>query len=141
MPHLRLLQLRLAKEVTSFVHGVQEYEFAKKASEILFGNATTEVLKSLSEVQLLEVFEGVPTFIYNLANLNNELDLVTFLADTGVFPSKSEARKTVLAGGVSINKSKIENIEIKIDSKFLLNNKYILVQKGKKNYFLIKIIK
>ncbi len=140
LPHLRLLQQQLAKEVTCFVHGVHEYEFAKKTSEILFGNATREVLISLNEEQLLQVFEGVPAFGYNLSNLKQGIDIVTFLADTGIFPSKGEARKTLQSGGVSINKSKIESQEIKLDASFLLNNKYILVQRGKKNYYLVKVI-
>ena len=138
LPHLRLLQAALAKEVTCFVHGIREYEFAKKTSEILFGNATADVLKSLNEKQLLKVFDGVPAFKCSRVKLIEGLDIVSFLADTGVFPSKGEARKTVLAGGVSINKTKIEGMDIKIDINYLLNNSYILVQKGKKNYFLVK---
>ncbi|HEX2936923.1 MAG TPA: tyrosine--tRNA ligase [Bacteroidales bacterium] len=138
-PHLRLLQKRLAKEITTFVHGEQEYEFAIKASEILFGNATTDVLKSLSEIQLLQALEGVPTFNYSRAAITNGTDIVTFLADTTIFPSKGEARKMVQGGGVSINKGKVDNIETKVDSSMLLNDKYILVQKGKKNYFLVKV--
>lgn len=139
-PHLRLLQKCLAKEVTTFVHGDKEYEFAVKVSEILFGNATTEVLQSLTEEQLLQVMEGVPTFEYPVQRINDHTDVVSFLAESGVFPSKGEARKTIQAGGVSINKQKIESIESQIDQSLLLNNKYILVQKGKKNYFLVKLI-
>ncbi len=139
-PHLRLLQKTLAKEVTTFVHSQQDYEFAIKASEILFGNATTEVLRSLNETQLLQVLEGVPAFDYSKANFINGIDIVSFLAETGIFPSKGEARKTLQGGGVSINKSKIENIDVKTDSSMLLNDKYILVQKGKKNYFLVRTV-
>lgn len=138
-PHLRLLQKRLAKEVTSFVHGEKEYEFAVKATEILFGNATTEVLQSLSEVQLLQVLEGVPTSNYSRAAIEGGTDIVTFLAETSIFPSKGEARKMVQGGGVSINKGKVDNIETKVERSMLLNDKYILVQKGKKNYFLVKV--
>jgi tyrosyl-tRNA synthetase len=139
-PHLRLLQKRLAKEVTTFVHSEQDYEFAVKASEILFGNATTEALQSLNENQLLQVLEGVPSFEYPKANVNAGTDIVSFLAESGIFPSKGEARKTLQGGGVSINKNKIENIDTKMDSTMLLNEKYILVQKGKRNYFLVRTI-
>jgi tyrosyl-tRNA synthetase len=139
-PHLRALQKRLAREVTTFVHSAHDYEFAVKASEILFGNATTEVLKSLNEKQLLQVLEGVPSFDFAKSNFTSGLDVVTFLAETGIFPSKGEARKTVQGGGVSINKGKIDNIDAKIDTDMLLNNKYVLVQKGKKNYFLVRAI-
>ena len=139
-PHLRQLQKRLAKEVTCFVHSVHDYEFAVKATEILFGNATAEVLKSLTEEQLLQVMEGVPACDYPKSNLNEEVDIVTFLADTKIFPSKGEARKTVQGGGVSINKGKIDSIDLKVNESMLLNNKYILVQKGKKNYFLVSLV-
>jgi tyrosyl-tRNA synthetase len=139
-PHLRILQKRLAKEVTTFVHSQQDYEFAVKASEILFGNATNEVLKSLNEIQLLQVLEGVPTYDYSKASLQNGIDVISLLADTGIFPSKGEARKTIQGGGVSLNKSKVESVDTKIDMSYLLNNKYILVQKGKKNYFLVRAI-
>jgi tyrosyl-tRNA synthetase len=139
-PHLRTLQKRLAKEVTTFVHSQQDYEFAVKASEILFGNATNDVLRSLSEDQLLQVLEGVPSFDYSRSNLLNGIDVITLLAESGIFPSKGEARKTIQGGGVSINKSKVENVDVKVDSSFLLNDKYILVQKGKKNYFLVRTV-
>jgi len=139
-PHLRLLQKRLAKEVTSFVHSQLDYEFAVKASEILFGNATTEVLRSLSETQLLQALEGVPTFDYSKAGISSGVDIITFLAETTVFPSKGEARKMVQGGGVSLNKGKVDNVETKVDSNMLLNDKYILVQKGKKNYFLVRAV-
>ena len=139
-PHLRLLQKRLAQEVTTFVHSQQDYEFAVKASEILFGGATADVLKSLNEVQLLQVMEGVPTSDYPQSAIANGVDIVSFLAEAGIFPSKGEARKMVQGGGVSINKAKVDNIDVKVDNGMLLNNKYILVQKGKKNYFLVKVV-
>ena len=139
-PHLRILQKNLAKEVTTFVHSQQDYEFAVKASEILFGNATTDVLKSLNESQLLQVLEGVPTSNYAMSAIEGGTDIVTFLADTGIFPSKGEARKMVQGGGISINKTKVSTADIKTDKGMLLNDKYILVQKGKKNYFLIRAI-
>jgi tyrosyl-tRNA synthetase len=140
-PHLRLLQKSLAKEVTTFVHSQQDYDFAVKASEILFGNATTDVLKSLNESQLLQALEGVPTCDYAISNITNGTDIVTFLAETGIFPSKGEARKMVQGGGVSLNKTKISDVDLKTDNSMLLNDKYILVQKGKKNYFLVRALK
>jgi tyrosyl-tRNA synthetase len=139
-PHLRILQKQLAKEVTCFVHSRHDYEFAVNASEILFGNATTETLKSLNEKQLLQVMEGVPAFEYPKASLSNGVDVITFLADTKIFPSKGEARKTIQGGGVSINKEKVSMVDLNIDNSHLLNEKYILVQKGKKNYFLVKTV-
>lgn len=139
-PHLRILQKNLAKEVTTFVHSQQDFEFAVKASEILFGNATTDVLKSLNETQLLQVLEGVPTCDYAMSAIETGTDIVTFLADTGIFPSKGEARKMVQGGGISINKTKVNSADVKTDKSMLLNDKYILVQKGKKNYFLIRAI-
>jgi tyrosyl-tRNA synthetase len=138
-PQMHILQKRLAKEVTCFIHNEHDYEFAVKASEILFSNAATDVLKSLNENQLLEVFEGVPTFEYAKENLRNGVDIVTFLADTKIFPSKGEARKTIQGGGVSMNKEKISAIDMNVDTSHLLNDKYLLVQKGKKNYFLVKV--
>jgi tyrosyl-tRNA synthetase len=139
-PHLRTLQKRLAKEITCFVHSLQDYEFAVKASDILFGNATYEVLKSLTEEQLLQVLEGVPMYEYPLSGIVAGVDVVTFMADTKIFPSKGEARKTLQGGGVSLNKGKIESIDLTINESMLLNNKYLLVQKGKKNYFLVHAV-
>jgi len=139
-PHLRILQKRLAKELTCFIHTEHDYEFAVKASEILFGNATTDALQSLSEAQLLQALEGVPAFEYPKENLNSGVDVVTFLADSKIFPSKGEARKTVQGGGVSLNKEKINSIDLMVDKSQLLNDKYILVQKGKKNYYLVTMV-
>ena len=139
-PHQRALQKRLAEEVTCLVHSRADFDFAVKASEILFGNADTEVLKNLTEHQLLQVMEGVPSSEYPQISIEEGADIVTFLAETGIFPSKGEARKMVQGGGISINKTKVEGVETKIDQNSLLNNKYILVQKGKKNYFLVHIV-
>lgn len=138
-PHLRELQKRLAKEVTCFIHGEKEYEFAVRSSEILFGNATTEVLHSLNETQLLQVMDGVPQMEIPLTQLESGIDIVSFLADTKIFPSKGEARKMVQSGGVSINKSKVGGIDFSVNKGCLINQKYILVQKGKKSYFLVRI--
>ncbi|MBC6490189.1 tyrosine--tRNA ligase [Flavihumibacter stibioxidans] len=139
-PHLRLLQKKLAEEITSLVHGREEFEFAVKASEILFGNATTEVLQSLNEDQLLQVMEGVPAHEYARTAFEAGADIVSFLADTGIFPSKGEARKMVQSGGISINKVKVEGIDAKLQISDLLNNSYLLVQKGRRNYFLVKAV-
>ncbi|PUZ26375.1 tyrosine--tRNA ligase [Chitinophaga parva] len=136
-PHQRLLQKELAKQVTVFVHGEGDYEFAVKASEMLFGNNTAELLNSLDEAQLLEVLEGVEQVKVARADLGK--DIVSFAADSGIFPSKGEARKMVQNGGVSINKQKVEAIETTVTEAHLLNGKYILVQKGKRNYYLVVV--
>ena len=138
--HQRILQKRLAEEVTCFVHSRLDYEFAVKSSEILFNNDTAEILQQLNEEQLLQVMEGIPTADYSLANLHSGVDIVSFLADTTIFPSKGEARKMVEGGGISINKIKVDSIELALNESLLLNGKYLLVQKGKKNYTLVKII-
>ena len=138
-PHLRELQKLLSKEITVMVHGKEEYEKAVDASEILFGQSTYEALKNLDEQTFLSVFEGVPQFDVRREEL--PLNIVELLAvKSAVFPSKGECRKMVQAGGVSINKNKVENPEEEIGEGNILNDKYILVQKGKKNYFIIKIV-
>ena len=136
-PHERALQKKLAEELTCFVHSRADFEFAVKASDILFGNATTEILQSLSEDQLLQVMEGVPSIEIAKSTIDAGYEIVTFLADTQIFPSKGEARKMWQAGGLSLNKAKISTEKILIDSSDLLKDKYILVQKGKKNYYLV----
>lgn len=137
-PQLRPLQKRLAKEVTTMVHSEEDYNKAVEASNILFGNATTDALKSLDEATFLEVFEGVPTFNISKAELAEGIKAVDLLAEKAqVFPSKGEMRKTVQAGGVMINKGKIENFDDVIDSSYLIADKYIIAQRGKKNYFLL----
>lgn len=139
-PHARALQKKLAEEITCFVHSREDYEFAVKASEILFGNAATEVLASLSEKQLLQVMDGVPTAEVTYTTLEAGYDLISFLADTAIFPSKGEAKKMVQAGGIAINKTKLSPDKTTVGTADLLQNKYLLVQKGKKNYFLVKAI-
>jgi len=137
-PHLRPLQKRLAQEVTTMVHSKEDYETAVEASQILFGNSTSEALKKLDEDTLLAVFEGVPHFEINKKELNKELKAVDLLTEiAAVFPSKGEMRKLVQSGGVSINKEKLLNFDTVIDKSYLLEDKYILVQKGKKNYYLL----
>ncbi len=138
-PHQRALQKKLAEELTCFVHSRADYDFAVKASEILFGNATTETLQSLSEAQLLQVMEGVPTVEIDKAQLEAGYDLVSFLAETQIFPSKGEARKMWQSGGVGLNKEKIPTDKTTLTPADLLQDKYLLVQKGKKNYYLVVV--
>lgn len=138
--HLRLLQQKLAEEVTTFVHSKKEYDFAVQASQILFSNETAEILKQLNEEELLQVMEGVPMVEYSKQNLDNTVDIISFLADTKILASKGEAKKMVQGGGISINKLRVEDVEFKINKEQLLNTKYLLVQKGKKNYWLVKVI-
>ncbi len=139
-PHQRALQKKLARELTVFVHSEHDYDFAVKASEILFGNATTEALQSLNEEQLLQVMEGVPTVEVSKSQLEAGYDIVSFLADTQIFPSKGEARKMWQSGGIGINKRKIGSDENLLKHSDLLQDKYLLVQKGKKNYYLVKAV-
>ncbi len=139
-PHQRALQKKLARELTVFVHSEHDYDFAVKASEILFGNATTEALQSLNEEQLLQVMEGVPTVEVSKSQLETGYDIVSFLADTQIFPSKGEARKMWQSGGIGINKRKIGSDENLLKQSDLLQDKYLLVQKGKKNYYLVKAV-
>lgn len=136
--HLRPLQKRLAKELTIMVHSVEDYEAAVEASNILFGNATSDALKRLDEDTFLSVFEGVPQFEIALSDLQNGIKVSDLLTtSTNVLPSKGEFRKLVQGGGLSINKNKVTDIEASSQTDWLLNGKYILVQKGKKNYFLL----
>jgi tyrosyl-tRNA synthetase len=136
-PQLRILQKALAAELTKFVHSEDDLNFAIRATEILFGNATTEVLQSLNEEQLLQVMEGVPTVNVGFAQLEEGYDLISLLADTQIFPSKGEARKMWQAGGLSINKEKITTEFTTATTAQLLQGKYMLLQKGKKNYYLV----
>jgi tyrosyl-tRNA synthetase len=136
-PNLRKLQKILSKEVTTFVHGEAAYEFAVKASELLFANDTIGLLNKLTEPQLLEILEGVPTVVFSRPNLEQGIDIVSFLAETRIFPSKGEARKMVQGGGVSINKAKVEGIDVSLTPAGLLHDRYLLVQKGKTKYHLV----
>ena len=137
-PHLRPLQKRLAKEITIMVHSEEDYNAAVEASNILFGNATSDALKKLDEETLLSVFEGVPQFEVSLEEIKQGVKVAElFTEKAAIFPSKGELRKLVQGGGVSVNKEKLADFDTTIDSASLLNNKYILVQKGKKNYFLL----
>ena len=137
-PHLRVLQKRLAKEVTVMVHSEADYEAAVEASNILFGNSTSEQLHKLDEDTLLAVFEGVPQFEISRDTVLAGIPAVELTTEVAaIFPSKGEMRKLTQGGGVSINKEKLAAPDTKIDATYLLNNKYIIVQRGKKNYYLL----
>ncbi|MBD3346973.1 MAG: tyrosine--tRNA ligase [Chitinivibrionales bacterium] len=137
-PHLRTLQKALAKDITIRVHSEEDYRASVEASEILFGKGTTEALRKLSEEDLLSVFEGVPQNVISRTELEQGIPLIELLATkASVFSSKGEARRMLTGGGVSVNKEKITDIDTVISTDVLLNNRYILVQKGKKNYYLI----
>lgn len=137
-PHRRELQKKLAEEVTVMVHSREYYEMAVEASHILFGHGTAENLKKLDEETFLSVFEGVPQFTISKEKLSAGINLLDLLTeDTSVFPSKGELRRTIKGNGLSINKEKIADPELSVHDEFLIGNKFILIQKGKKNYFLI----
>ncbi len=137
-PGARPLQKRLAKEVTTMVHSEKDYEAAVEASQILFSNNAGEALKALDEQTLLDIFDGVPRFAISRAELEEGIPVLDLLAvKTQVFPSKGEARKMVQGGGVSLNKEKITDPAATIDASALLGGKYLHIQKGKKNHFLL----
>jgi tyrosyl-tRNA synthetase len=137
-PHLRLLQKRLAEEVTIMVHSREDYDLAVEASQILFGQGTAELLNKLDEETFLSVFEGVPQFNISRKELETGIKVVDLLAEKSmVFPSKGELRRTVQGNGLSINKEKVSDADWIIDHNSLIGTKYLLVQKGKKNYFLL----
>jgi tyrosyl-tRNA synthetase len=140
-PHERALQKRLAEEMTVMVHSHDEYESAVEASQILFGRGTTESLRKMSENTFLSVFEGVPVFDIRKEIVLSGVNVTDICTEhSQVFASKGELRRLVQGGGLSINKIKIDNPEMIIGADLLLNNKYLLVQKGKKNYYLLRII-
>ncbi|MBO7455396.1 MAG: tyrosine--tRNA ligase, partial [Paludibacteraceae bacterium] len=137
-PHMRTLQKRLAKEVTVMVHSEADYNAAVEASNILFGNATAEALHKLDEQTFLQVFEGVERYDISLDELKAGIGPLDLLAEkTSIFPSKGEARKMILANGFSMNKEKLTDPQTPITDAALLNGKYLLFQKGKKNYYLV----
>lgn len=137
-PGQRPMQKRLAKEVTCMVHGEDNYNAAVEASRILFGNNTRDALLALDEATLLDIMEGVPRFEIDRGMLADGMPLLELLATaTSVFPSKGEARKMVQGGGVSINKQKVTDPNMTVDASMLLNGKYMLAQRGKRNYYLI----
>jgi tyrosyl-tRNA synthetase len=137
-PHLRILQKTLAEEITVRVHSREDYEQALKSSEILFGKATKEQLEQLTDAQLLDIFDGVPTF--NIANdkLSSGVSILDILAqETTILPSKGEAKKLVSANGIAINLEKFADINGVLTSENLINGKYLVVKKGKKDFYLI----
>ena len=139
-PHERFLQRRLAEEVTVMVHSRADYEGAVEASQILFGKGTTESLKKMNESTFLSVFEGVPMFDISNEIITNGVSITDLCADhSQIFASRGELRRLIQGGGLSINKIKIDDAGLIIGNDYLLNNKYLLVQKGKKNYFLIRV--
>ncbi len=137
-PHLRVLQKRLAKEVTIMVHSEEDYNMAVEASNILFGNSTSEQLRKLDEETLLSVFEGVPQFEVSREAILAGVPAIELTTEhAAVFPSKGEMRKLTQGGGVSINKEKLVAPDTLVDASYLLNDKYLIVQRGKKNYYLL----
>ncbi len=137
-PGARPMQKRLAKELTEMVHSPEDYEAAVRASQILFSNKAHDELMTIDEQTLLDVFEGVPTFEVAKSDIEAGVPVIELLAaKTGVFPSKGEARKMIQGGGVSVNKEKVTDINASIGAEALLNGKYILAQRGKKNYYLL----
>ncbi len=138
VPHQRNLQKKIAEEITSMVHSKEEYEMAVEASQILFGKGTAEQLRKLNESTFLSVFEGVPQFTVSKNELETGINVIDLLAEkTEIFTSKGELRRTISGNGLSINKNKITDSELIVDKEFLISGKYILAQKGKKNYYLI----
>jgi tyrosyl-tRNA synthetase len=139
-PHLRVLQQRLAKEVTILVHSEADYENAVAASAILFGKSTAEDLKQLPEKVFLEVFDGVPSAEVSKARFDEGLDMIAALAaETGFFTSNGEARRELKQQSISVNKSKVGE-DYRLSSEDLIASKYVLLQKGKKNYYLLKVV-
>ena len=137
-PNMRLLQKRLAEEITVMVHSRSEYEAAVEASQILFGNATSDALRKLDEKTFLAVFDGVPTYNVAKAKFAEGINVLDLLAgETDIFPSKGELKRTIKGNGMSINTEKYSDEAGIINADSLINGKYLLVQKGKKNYFLV----
>ena len=137
-PHLRILQKALANDITIRTHSEAALETAVKTSEFLFGNGSVAFLESLSPAHVLEIFEGVPQYSISKAELNAGIDVATLLAEkSSVFPSKGEVKKTIQGGGLSINKAKVAELTAQYNTADLINDRYIIVQKGKKNYFLL----
>ncbi len=134
-PERRLLQKELAKQLTIMIHSEEDYQNALNASQILFNKQPLKEIQNLDEKTLLEVFEGVPQ--YNITKEQLNKDIVSFLADTGIILSKGEARRLVKGNGISINKEKVKSIDQMVTEEDLIKNKYILIQKGKKNYHLV----
>ena len=140
-PHLRAIQKALANDITIRVHGEEALQTAIKTSEFLFGNGSLAFLQGQSAAQVLSVFEGLPHFTLSKQMLSAGIPIIELLAShTSIFPSKAEAKKMLQGGGVAINKEKIESEEMLVTNEHLINNEFIVIQKGKKNYFLIQLI-
>lgn len=140
-PHLRVLQKHLAEKLTCMVHSKEDYEMALEASQILFGKSTGETLRKIDEETFFSVFEGVPIFDINKNTIENSIELADLLCnETNIFGSKGEFRRSIKEKYIRINKEQISDENLKIDKTFLINNKYILIQKGKKNYYIIKTV-
>jgi tyrosyl-tRNA synthetase len=138
-PHTRPLQKALAKDITIRVHSEADWQAAVESSAVLFGEGTTEALKKLSEQDLLSMFEGVPQVTIAKTELEGGANIIDFLSvKTSILASKGEAKRLIQNGGVSVNKIKVPDAAFSVTSDLLLNGKYILVQKGKKNYVLVK---
>ena len=139
-PHLRFLQKRLAEEVTKFVHGEEQFEKAVEASKVLFGNPTMDDLKQLDEATFLEVFEGVPQAEIAIADVEIGINIVDILNEkSGFFKSNGEARRALIANSISVNKTKVTE-EFVLSLKDLINNEFVLLQSGKKNYFVLRVV-
>ncbi|MHC8947966.1 tyrosine--tRNA ligase [Sphingobacterium hungaricum] len=140
-PHLRLVQKALAEDITIRTHSKEAYELAIKTSDFLFGNGSLSFLAELNEEGVLEVFDGVPHYKINRADIENGIAILDLLAvHTAVFPSKGEARKMLQGGGVSLNREKLTDLEQIVSKDLLINDSYLVVQRGKKNYYLIQVI-
>jgi len=140
-PHLRLLQKTLAREITILVHSQADYETALDASEILFGKGTTESLRKLSEDDFLAIFNGVPVFEVARSKFSENVPVIDFLTDLApIFESKGELKRMITGGGLSVNKDKIMQSDQVVDESYLINSKYLLAQKGKKNYYIVKAV-
>ena len=139
-PHLRVLQRKLAEEVTTLVHSKEELEKAIQASNILFGNATSEDLKQLDAVTFLEVFDGVPQAEISKADIENGIDIVTVLNEkTGFLKSNGEARRALTENSIAVNKEKVAE-GFMLSTNDLINNQFVLLQRGKKNYFVLRVV-
>lgn len=138
-PHLRIVQKALAKDITTRTHSELDYETAVKTSEFLFGNGDLSFLANLDHEAVLEVFDGVPQSNLDRAKLAAGINILDLLVETQVFPSKGEARKMLQGGGVSLNREKLTDIELLVNTSNLINDKYLIAQRGKKNYYLITV--
>ena len=138
-PHLRIVQKALAKDITTRTHSELDYETAVKTSEFLFGNGDLSFLANLDQDAVLEVFDGVPQSNLERAKLAEGINILDLLVETQVFPSKGEARKMLQGGGVSLNREKLTDIELLVNTSNLINDKYLIAQRGKKNYYLITV--